>query len=545
MKKELPNKIAKIIFDALKRINVNFDIKKINVSIPKNNKFGDYTTNIAFKISHVLKLKPIDVAHKITSFLDKNIFNKTEVVEPGFINFFLKEKFILPIISKIIKQNRLYGAGKNKKKKVNVEFVSANPTGDLHVGHVRGAVYGDTLSRIMSFAGYDVTREYYVNDNGNQITKLAESVYQRYLQLFGHKFCIPEDGYNGKDIIEIAKYFKNKYGDKLLKCGLKEMEIFKKESVKKKISDIKLDLKKIGVVFDVFSHETKIIKSKKINKVLKDLDKFIYSENGAKFIKTSKFLDDKDRVILKKDGLFTYFLPDIAYHFNKVERGFDFLIDVLGADHHGYINRMKSVLMMKGYSPDILKVVLIQLVKIVDNNGKEIRMSKREGNAVTLKELMQELDINVIRYFFIDRCNTSHLNFNYDLAKISNNNNPVYYVMYAHARLNNVLELAKNKNIKINCSGCLLNEKMEIKIIDQIKEFPILIDKISQNYKIHDFVTYVFSLASLVHSYYNKYRIIDENQIELSSNRLALILAVKIVLRNALKLIGIEAPNRM
>ena len=544
-KNNLSKKILEIIFNALKKMNIDFNIKDITVSIPKNSEFGDYTTNIAFKISSNFNSKPIDTARKIALFLNDEIFSKVEVINPGFINFFLKKKIILPVISEIIEKNELYGSGENKNKKINIEFVSANPTGDLHVGHVRCAIYGDVLSKIMSFAGYNVVREYYVNDAGNQIVNLAESVYQRYLQLFGRKFCIPSDGYNGKDIIELAKYFKDKYGDKLLEHSLKNLEIFKKESVKKKMCDIKQSLKKIGIVFDVFSYETKIIKSKKVEKILKKLNKFIYSKNGAKFIKTSKFLDDKDHVLLKKNGSFTYFLPDIAYHYDKINRGFDFLINILGADHHGYVNRMKSALMMGGYSQDILKIILIQLVKIVDNNGNEIRMSKREGNALILKELIKEINVNVIRYFFVSRCNTSHLKFNFDLAKISNNNNPVYYVMYAHARLNNVLELAKNKKIKINFSDYLLSEKIELKIIDQIKEFPNLIDKISKNYRVHDLISYIFSLASMVHSYYNKYRIINDDDPKLSSSRLALISAIKIVLRNALKLVGIKAPNRM
>lgn len=538
--------ILNLIVNALKKINASKNgFKNININHPKHCKFGDYTTNIAFKINSEFNLNPMEMASKIVKCIDNKIFSKIEIIKPGFINFFLKKNNVSSVIKNVIQKNELYGSSEKKNKKINIEFVSANPTGDLHVGHIRGAVYGDSLSRIMSFAGYDVVKEYYVNDAGNQIKNLAESVYQRYLQLFNYKFQIPKDGYYGDDIIKIANFFKKKYKDALLIKNSENFEIFKRISVKKKMNDIRVDLKKIRVTFDVFTSESKICQSKKINNILKKIKSFVYVKDGAKFLKTSHFLDDKDRVILKQNGDFTYFLPDIAYHFDKINRGFDLLIDVLGSDHYSYISRMKSAIMMLGYSADILKVLLIQLVKFVNNQGKEIRMSKRKGNTITLKDLMKKLDTNTIRYFFLTRSNNAHLDFNFSLAVNNSTQNPAHYIIYAHARLNSVLELAKNKKINIDYSIDLLNDPIEIKILKQIQEFPFIVDKIAQNYKIHIFLSYIFSFASLIHSYYNKCRIIDENNLQLSSSRLGLTLATKIVLANALKLIGIEALNKM
>jgi len=530
------------IVDALKSLGVDFDIANINIDHSKDPSHGDYASNIAFKVNKLIGPNPIETANKIVNAIDKSIFNKIEVAKPGFINFFLKSDSISSIIQEIVNAKENYGRGEKINKKVNVEFVSANPTGHLHVGHARCAAYGDSLARMLSFAGFDVTREYYINDAGNQIKNLGESTYQRYLELFGNEANIPTDGYCGEDVIEIAKKIKEEYGDKLLERTDKNIELITNIAKTKELENIKDDLKRFGVVFDVYSSETTIRKSGAIEKTLEELKSHIYESNGAKFLKTTDYLDDKDRTIIKSNGDYTYFLPDIAYHYNKMSRGFDLLVDVLGADHHGYVNRMKSALMMKGYSKDSLEIPLIQVVRLMDN-GIEVKMSKRTGNAITLKELCDEVGVDAVRYFFVARSNTSHLDFDFNLAKSHTNDNPVYYAMYAHARLANVMKLAND--IKPDYSGTLLKEKIELDLLKSIQEFPNVIKSIATSFEVHKIAIYIHSLATLVHSFYNECRIVDKNNLQMTANRLGLVEACKITLYNALNLIGVKAPDKM
>ncbi len=530
------------IVEALNKLGVSFDIANVNIDHSKDPSHGDYASNIAFKVNSKIGPNPVETANKIVDAIDKSIFKKIEVAKPGFINFFLKSDSISSIIQEIVNAKENYGRGEKIKKKINVEFVSANPTGHLHVGHARCAAYGDSLSRILSFAGYDVTREYYINDAGNQIKNLGESLYQRYLELFGNKAVIPADGYQGEDVIEIAKELKNKYGDKLLERTDSNLELITNFGKQEELENIKKDLKRFGVVFDVYSSETEIRKSGAIEKALEELKPHIYESEGAKFLKTTDYLDDKDRTIIKSNGDYTYFLPDIAYHYNKMSRGFDLLVDVLGADHHGYINRMKSALMMKGYSKDSLEIPLIQVVRLMDN-GVEVKMSKRTGNAITLKELCDEVGVEAVRYFFVARSNTSHLDFDFNLAKSHTNDNPVYYAMYAHARLANVMKLAGD--IKPVYSGELLKEKIELDLLKAIQEFPNVVKSIAKTFEVHKMGIYIHSVATLIHSFYNECRIVDKSNLNLTANRLGLVEACKITLYNALDLIGIKAPDKM
>lgn len=534
--------LKETIHNALTKLGVFFDIDKITIDHSKDASHGDYASNIAFKVNKQLGPTPIDTANKIIEVINKDIFDKIEVAKPGFINFFLKNAAMSSIISTVIKEGVNYGRGQEKHKRINVEFVSANPTGHLHVGHARCAAYGDSLARILSFAGYDVTREYYINDAGNQIKNLGESIYQRYMELYGVTPHIPEDGYMGADVIKIAEEFKNKYGDSLKEHSAKNLKILTQEGLNKELDNIKNDLKDFGVVFDVFTSETSIRNSGVIEKTLKELDKYIYDDNGAKLLKTTSFLDDKDRPIIKSNGDYTYFLPDIAYHYNKMSRNFHLLIDVLGADHHGYVNRMKSALMMKGYSQDVLKIPLIQVVRLMDN-GIEVKMSKRTGNAITLKELCDEVGVNAVRYFFVARSNTSHLDFDFALAKSKSNDNPVYYAMYAHARLCNVLQLAKG--MEINYSGELLKAKSEMDLLKALQEFPSVVNNVAETFEVHKMVNFIHLLATLIHSFYNECRIIDKDNLKLSAHRLGLVVACKGVLYSALNLIGVKAPEKM
>ncbi|MCQ2795079.1 MAG: arginine--tRNA ligase [Bacilli bacterium] len=530
------------ISKALKKLGVTFETSNITIDHSKDPSHGDYASNIAFKVNKDLGPTPIDTANKIIDALDKKLFTKVEVAKPGFINFFLKNDLVTSVIEEIVKLDKKYGQGEKKKEKINIEFVSANPTGNLHVGHARCAAYGDSLARIMEFAGYQVTREYYINDAGNQIANLGESLYQRYIELFGKVAKIPEDGYMGEDVKNIAKLFKDKYGDSLLEHTKENVEKMTNEGKALELENIKKDLELFRVKFDVYSSETAIRNSGAIEKALKELEPHIYVDGGAKILKTSEYLDDKDRPIVKSNGDYTYFLPDIAYHYNKLSRGFDYLIDVLGADHHGYVNRMKSALMMKGYKKETLEVPLIQVVRLMDK-GVEVKMSKRTGNAITLRELCEEVGVDAVRYFFVARSNTSHLDFDYALAKSKTNDNPVYYAMYAHARLHNVLELAKG--MKIDYSGKLLKEKAELDILKILQEFPHVVQTVAKSHEVHKMAIFIHSLATLVHSFYNECRIVNKENIELTANRLGLVEASKVVLYNALGLIGVNAPDKM
>lgn len=532
------------IIKILKSINVSFSIGDVNVSVLTNNKFGDLTTNVAFIIGKKNKRNPYELANKIVALFNNENIKKIEIVKPGFINFFINKQSIFLIIKKIIKYGKKYGSDKKKNEKINIEFVSANPTGEIHIGHARGAAYGDVLSRVLSFSGYDVTREYYVNDAGNQIKKLGESVYYRYLEFFNKKKATLELEYKGKDIIEVARKIKRHYNDEALN---KKIDFFSKFAIKEELKNIFDILSKFNVKkFDVVTHETDICKNAKIESVLNFLksNNYIYEKDGAKFIKTALFLDDKDRVVIKKDGLFTYFLPDIIYHYNKIERGYDKLIDVLGADHHGYINRLKSALMMRGFDEKKLIVKIIQIVRFIKDK-KEYKMSKRTGEMVSLKELSDEISMNSIRYFLISKNNNTHVDFDYSLARKNDNNNPVHYILYAYVRLHSVLKMAQEKKIRKNYEGNLLTTAEEKEIVKFLYDFPNIIKTVSKNYEVHLIANYVFSLAKLIHSYYNKYRIVDEKNKSLSSSRLGLIAAIKIVLENALDILGIKTVTQM
>ena len=538
----IEDKIRELIFNALTSLGISFDINNITIDHSKDPMHGDYASNIAMKANKLLGPTPIESANKIVNALNKDLFTKVEIAKPGFINFFLKADSISNVIEEIINKDSQYGAGPINNKRINIEYVSANPTGNLHVGHARCAAYGDSLSRIMHFAGYSITREYYVNDAGNQIKNLGESIYQRYMELYGKEPVFPEGGYLGEDVKLVAKHFKEKYQDKLKEHNDKNLEIITREGLNLELDNIKKDLKLFGVEFDVFSFETDIRKSGDIEKALKELDQYIYEDNNAKILKTTMFLDDKDRPIIKSNGEYTYFLPDIAYHYNKLNRKFDLLIDVLGADHHGYINRMKSALMMKGYKKEQLEVPLIQVVRLM-NNGVEVKMSKRTGNAITLRELCEEVGVDAVRYFFVSRSNTSHLDFDFNLAKSHSNDNPVYYAQYAHARLSNVLLLGKD--ITPIYTGELLKEKIELELIKTLQEFPSIVSSVASTHEVHKLTIYINLIATLIHSFYNECRIVNQDDIKLSANRLGLVKACQIVLRNALNLIGVSAPNKM
>ncbi len=527
--------------ETLKELGVDTELNDIIIEKSKDLAHGDYATNVAMKLCRLFNKKPIDVANLIVSSFNMDEVDHVEIAGPGFINFFMKKDALASIIKRIISEGDDFGRGEDKHFKIDVEFVSANPTGDLHIGHARGAAIGDSICRILSFAGYDVTREYYINDAGNQIDHLTESLIERYKECLSLPFKLPDDGYHGEDVAIIAKQIKDEFGNDLLSRS-DYFEFFKNEGKQRELDKIKVDLDSFGVKFDVFSSELEVRGNGSIDKELDYLNKYTYVQDDATFLRTTDFLDDKDRVIVKSNGDYTYFMPDIVYHVNKMSRGFDLLIDVLGADHHGYINRMKSALMMHGYHKDSLEVELIQMVRFI-KDGQEMKASKRTGNAYTIKELIEEVGKDASRYFFAMRAASSHLDFNMDLAIEQSSNNPVYYAQYAHARLCSILDSASDIGIDIN--GTNLKENSEMSLLKHIAAFPELVNSAAIERAPYRITNYIHELAEKIHAFYTECRVINRDQLEVSKSRLALCKAAKQVMKNALYLVGVSAPTHM
>lgn len=529
------------LVNALKELGVDLKIEDVVVEDSKDKTHGDYASNVALKFARLFAKNPKEVASMIENKIDKEGIDHIEIAGPGFINFYMKNDSLTSVVSKIIKEGDNFGKGEKKNIKVNVEFVSANPTGDLHVGHARGAAIGDAISRILTFDGYDVTREYYINDAGNQIDHLGESIEARYKEILGIPTIFPEDGYHGEDIKVVAKKIYDEFGDKILSYP-DPMKFFKEKGMELELDKIKEDLAKFNIIFDVFSSEKAIRGNDAIEKEIEYLKDYVYVDGGAKVLKTTAFLDDKDRVIVKSNGEYTYFMPDIVYHVNKLSRGFDKLIDVLGADHHGYINRMKSALMMHGYDKDVLDIELIQMVRMM-KNGEEFKLSKRTGNGYTLRELCEDVGVDAARYFFVMRAASGHLDFDLDLAVKQSSDNPVYYAQYAHARLSSILSSASD--IKIDESGALLKEYSELELVKKLASFNDVVKGAAKERAPYKITNYIHELAEKIHSFYTECRVIDRDNLEVTSSRLGLCLASKIVLKNALTLVGVSSPSKM
>ncbi len=531
------------IQEAFERIGVTLTLEQIVIERSKEKIHGDYATNIAMQMARVLKQNPLNIATQIVEVIDKELFEKVEAVRPGFINFFMKAESLSDVVSKILTEGEHYGDSTyGNNERLNVEFVSANPTGDLHLGHARGAAIGDAICRLYSKVGYDVTREFYVNDAGNQITILGKSIRARYHQLFGDNIAVPEDGYHGQDLIDIAKVMKDEIGNKYLVDSEESETYFKRRGAELELKKLDNDLRNFRVKFDIYSFETDVRAKNGVEKVLEHTKELCYTEDGALFLKTSQYGDDKDRVIIKSDGSYTYLLPDIAYHLDKLSRNFTKLIDVLGADHHGYINRMKAALMMFGYPRDILDIELIQMVRLF-KDGAEYKMSKRTGNAISMRELCEEVGVDAVRYFFVARAASAHLDFNLDLALEKTSSNPVYYAQYAYARLNKVLSLASD--IEVNLEGNCLIDAKEIDLMKLLADYPKEVLDAALTRSPYKVVTYIQKLAGLIHGFYTECRLIDRDNLIQTSSRLALSKAAMIVMKNALELIGVSAPEEM
>ena len=538
---DIERQIKEKLIDAFKQYDIQLQLNDVVIERSKDKLHGDYASNVALKNSRLFSKPPREVAQLIIDKLDMSGIDKVEIAGPGFINFFMKHDSLQAVVKKIITEVDNYGRGDRKNKKINVEFVSANPTGTLHIGHARGAAIGDVICRLYEFAGYDVTREYYINDAGSQINNLALSLDARYREALGLPFELPKDGYHGDDVKNLAKKLVEEHGDSLLNKE-DSLEFYKELGIKLMLAKIVEDLKYFGVTFDVFSSEKVIRSNNAVEKELEFLKSYIYEEEGAKFLKTTQFLDDKDRVIVKANGDYTYFLPDIVYHVNKMSRGFDQLIDVLGADHHGYINRMKSALMMHGYDKDALQVELIQMVRIMKGD-EEVKISKRTGNALTLRELCEEVGVDATRYFFAMRSASMHLDFDLQLALEQSSNNPVYYAQYAHARLCSVLEQASD--IELDLEAKNLATQSELSLLKHLIDFSNVVEESAKERTPYKITNYIHRTAELIHAFYTECRVIDRDNLEITQSRLALCKAASIVLKNALTLVGVTAPTHM
>ena len=542
------NKIVIIIKSALKNVyNLENIDSLVMVEMPKLKDHGDFSSNIALRLAKVLKNSPINIANSLKSELENNDFiEKVEVVVPGFLNFFVKKDSLSEIINKIIDQGKDYGRNNfGKNEKVMVEYVSANPTGDLHLGHARGAAYGDSLTRVLKFSGYDCLREYYVNDAGNQIEVLGESLYQRYLEALGYEFDLEKIGYQGKDVKNIALKIEKDINEKYVHDDSDDRKLyFKKVGRELELSKIKKDLDLYRVSFDHYQSELDLYKDGKVKNTLEALKNsgFTYDLDGALWLRTTDFGDDKDRVLIKSDGSYTYLLPDIAYHKDKFDRGYDHLINLFGADHHGYIIRLKAGLKILGYNSDTLDIQIVQMVRLMEN-GIELKMSKRTGNAITIRELCEDVGVDVARYFFISKPIVSHLDFDLDLARKHSSENPVYYIQYAYARCASILRRVKEVK-KLETYSLLTNDK-EVSILKELASFEQILVDICKYKEVNILCNYAYRLASLFHSYYNECKVIDETNSELTTERLALVKAIKITLENALNLLGIEVKEDM
>lgn len=527
-------------------------IPEVILETPKDKANGDYSTNMAMQLARVAKKAPRMIAEQIQANFDssKASIEKIEIAGPGFINFYMDNSYLTDLVPTILKQDTEYGrTDSGKGQKVQVEFVSANPTGDLHLGHARGAAVGDSLCNVLEKAGYNVSREYYINDAGNQIHNLALSVEARYFQALGLEKEMPEDGYHGKDIIGIGKKLAEEYGDKFVHEDDKErFAFFRRFGLDYEMAKLKEDLEQFRVLFDVWYSETSLYESGKIDQMFEILREkgHIFEEEGATWFRSTALGDDKDRVLIKNDGTYTYLTPDIAYHQDKYDRGFEKLINIWGADHHGYIPRMKAAVEALGHDRDSLEVEIIQMVQLY-KDGEKMKMSKRTGKAVTMRELIEEVGLDAVRYFFAMRSADTHLDFDLDLAVSESNENPVYYAQYAHARIWSILRSAEEKGFTFD-QGTDLSSLTTEKTIDLLKklgEFPLVVADAAEKRIPHRITNYIYELASTFHSFYNAEKVLNEDNPAETKARLALVKAVQITMKNALALVGVSAPEKM
>ncbi|HEC2194299.1 TPA: arginine--tRNA ligase [Staphylococcus delphini] len=535
---------------SIQQANIVESIPEIKIEIPKDTKNGDYATNIAMVLTKLAKRNPREIAQLIVDHLDNEAAHvkKIDIAGPGFINFYLDSSYLNAVIDQALEQDTQFGrVAESKNEKILVEYVSANPTGDLHIGHARNAAVGDTLCNILDAAGYDVTREYYINDAGNQITNLAKSIEARYLQHLGQEAEMPADGYHGQDIKNIGADLVEKQPNLMDLSDDERLKTFRQLGVDYEMAKLKQDLADFNIHFDNWFSETSLYEKGEIKAVLERMkdNGYTYEQDGATWLRTTDFKDDKDRVLIKKDGTYTYFLPDIAYHYDKFQRGNDKLINLFGADHHGYINRLKASLETFGVDSDRLEIQIMQMVRLMQD-GEEVKMSKRTGNAITLREIMDEVGIDAARYFLTMRSADTHFDFDMALAKEQSQDNPVYYAQYAHARICSILRQAEAQGYQVEKGAdyqTITNDKA-IELLKKVAEFEPMIEGAAEARAPHRVTNYIQDLAAHFHKFYNAEKVLTEDQAKTKAH-LALIDAVRITLRNALQLVGVTAPEQM
>jgi arginyl-tRNA synthetase len=554
----MKNKLKKIIKSGLERAIENGGLNNaavpdIEVEVPKVEAHGDFSTNIAMVMASIQKMPPRKIAEAIIAHLDdaQQVIDKTEIAGPGFINFFIKTSAWVPLLREVHEKEAQYGATDiGKGHKIQVEFVSSNPTGPLHVGHGRGAAVGDSVGNILAFCGYAVQKEYYINDSGRQIQTLGMSVFLRYREILGETLQFPDECYQGEYIKDIALGLEKEKGRTLLELDETEaIGICARHAANLIIDGIRDDLSKFGVFFDEWFSEQSLYDAGKVEDMIQGFKASgaIYEKEGAQWFRTMDFGDEKDRVVVRKNGQTTYFASDIAYHQDKYKRGFETVIDVWGADHHGYIPRVTAAVEASGYKREQFGVILVQLVNLL-RGGEPVAMSTRAGEFVTLNDVIQEVGCDAARFIFLTRHYESPLDFDLELAKKKTNDNPVYYVQYVHARISSII--AKGRERGIQSGACedevlaKLNQPEEIALIKAMNRYPETIRLSAQNMEPHRVTYFLMNLASAFHSYYNKHRVLTDDS-DLAQARLFLVLAVKMIIKNGLTLLGVSAPEKM
>ena len=526
---------------------------RIEVELTRDPGHGDYASNIAMILASQAKKNPREIAKIVLEGIEDcdGVLEKVEIAGPGFLNFFVREGGLTTLLEAVERQGDRYGSSDlGKGRRVQVEFVSANPTGPLHIGHARGAVVGDVVANILVAVGYQVFREYYINDAGNQMNNLGKSVLLRYRELLGETVEFPEGCYRGDYIRDLAAELLKRDGERhLAEDAAKVAPLFTDYAAGAILEGIKEDLRNFGVVFDLYFSERELYRDEGVEKLLRDLEEkgFIYREGEALWFRTTAFGDEKDRVVVRQNGNPTYFAADIAYHRNKFLRGFETVIDIWGADHHGYIPRMSAAVQALGHQKEALKVILVQLVNLL-RDGKPAAMSTRSGEFVTLREVVDEVGRDAARYNFLMRRSDSHLDFDLELAKKQSNENPVYYVQYAHARICSILRMAAERGIAAPATGeadlSLLRLPEEIELIKVITRFPEVVEGAARTLEPHRLTFYLNDLAALFHSYYNRNKVISDDG-ALTGARLFLVRSVLTVLKNALNMLGVSTPEKM
>jgi len=559
--------IRRIVLEAAQKAYENGELVSDNVpemeiEEPRHQTHGDFSTNFAMVSASIQKMPPRKIAEILVPLIKisgqapgetGNLIEKVEIAGPGFINFFLSNEAWHPVIDTILSLDKTYGAsGMGKNEKVQVEFVSANPTGPLHVGHGRGAAVGDSVGNILSFAGFDVQKEFYINDSGRQIRTLGTSVWIRLQQILGKEVKFHDDCYQGDYILDLARELLEKNGPGFVQNDEeKAIAVCAEFAAKKILAGIKQDLSEFGIMFDQWFSEQSLYDAGRVQKAIDDFKSkdLIYEEDGALWFRSQDFGDEKNRVVVRNNGLTTYFASDIAYHMEKYERGFNKVIDVWGADHHGYIKRIDASIVASGRKSEQFEVILVQLVNLL-KGGKPFQMSKRAGEFITLRDIVDEVGKDAARFMFLSRSYDSGLDFDLELAKQKNSDNPVYYVQYVHARITGILLKAKQESIiqDIDFSKGqnlnLLGAVEEISLMKILNAFKENVEKSAVTLHPHVIFTYLMSLASAFHGYYNKHKVITDDR-ELTLARLSLVLGVKKVIRNGLTLLGVTAPERM